>query len=225
LRIHVVVAPPLDESLGFDEKWVEAASSMTVKDVLSLLGISLEAEWLKGVRVLVDGREAGLNRRVKAGTEIVLAPIEGYWEGRVVDDTPSLDALTAKLRRAYASLGAGAVVVFIGFVKGVVDENRVYSLDYEAYEPYASDRLKEIAASIVRDFGVYDVRIYHRVGCLKPGETTIYIMVVGRSRKEAFDAARAALEKVKEEVPIWKLEKRKNGDFWIVGKGRRVKRG
>jgi len=120
--------------------------------------------------------------------------------------------------------GGGAIVLFMGYVKGLVNDSYVYELDYEAYEPYASKILNEIASQAEREEGVLEVRIYHRVGSLKPGEPTVYVIVAAKTRHIAFRVAEKVLEEVKHKVPIFKLEKRSNGEYWVIGNGRRVKK-
>lgn len=119
--------------------------------------------------------------------------------------------------------GSGALAVFIGYVKGVVDNNRVQELIYHVYEPYASRKLKQIIEE-EKDDDVQSIVVYHRVGRLKPGEPTIYIFVSATSRKKAFDKAEKILERIKHEVPIFKLEKRSDGEYWVLGNGKRIKR-
>ena len=115
------------------------------------------------------------------------------------------------------------MVIFIGFVKGKVDENNVEELEYEAYEPHATRKISEIVADELKRDGVLFIDVYHRVGKLKPGDHTIYVIAAAVNRQVAFDAARTTLERVKDEVPIFKLEKREDGEYWIIGE-RRVKR-
>lgn len=119
---------------------------------------------------------------------------------------------------------AGAVVLFIGFVKKKVDGKLVHRLDYDVYEPYATTKLNEIVEEESRRNGVLSIKAYHRVGSLKPGEPVVYIAVSSVKRVEAFDTARRVLERVKNEVPIFKLEVREDGEFWIIGDGLRVRR-
>ena len=145
-------------------------------------------------------------------------------DGRVIDRPLSLDELVSRITKEASGKGGGALVLFIGYVKGRVDGSEVNELDYEAYEPYASEKLREIAEKYEGREGVLDVEIYHRVGSLKPGEPTLYVIVAAKSRHQAFEAAREALEEVKHSVPIFKLEKRSDGEYWVVGDGRRVKR-
>jgi len=45
------------------------------------------------------------------------------------------------------------------------------------------------------------------VGSLRPGDATLYVFVSAVNREVAFRVAREALERVKHEVPIFKLER------------------
>ncbi len=145
-------------------------------------------------------------------------------DGRVIDEKLCLDELVSEITEKTSGKGGGALVLFIGYVKGEVNGSQVDELDYEAYEPYASQMLREIAEKYEEKKGVLDVRIYHRVGNLKPGETTLYVIVAAKNRHQAFEAAREALEEVKHRVPIFKLEKRSDGEYWVIGDGKRVRR-
>ncbi len=145
-------------------------------------------------------------------------------DGRIIEKPLDLNELVASIIEDTAEKGAGALVLFVGYVKGRVDDSEVSELDYEAYEPHASRMLKEIAEKYERKEGVLNVRIYHRVGNLKPGETTLYVAVSAKSRHQAFQVAKEALEEVKHRVPIFKLEKREDGEYWVIGNGRRIKR-
>ncbi len=120
--------------------------------------------------------------------------------------------------------GCGALVMFMGFVKGLVNDESVSKLIYEAYENFALSKMREIGNDALKNFRVRDVVVIHRVGDLRPGDPTIYILVTARERSEAFRAAEYVLERVKHEVPISKLEIREDGEFWVLGDGRRIRR-
>ncbi len=126
--------------------------------------------------------------------------------------------------KALGREGFGAVVVFVGVVKGLVEGAAVSELKYEAYEELAEKILTRIAEEEMRKHGLGAVAIYHRVGDLKPGDTTVYIVVAARGRREGFAAAAEILNRVKHEAPIYKLEVREDGEFWVIGDGERVPR-
>lgn len=173
---------------------------------------------------LVNGRNATENYLLREGDEVaVMPPVSGG--GGLIADEIDLDKEVEDVISKTAPLGAGGVVIFVGFVKGRVDGAEVGELDYEAYEPYASQKIAEIEQWARSLDGVLDARIYHRVGSLKPGDHTIYVLVAGVNREISFAVARQALERVKHEVPIFKLERRSDGDYWVIGDGKRVKRG
>jgi molybdopterin synthase catalytic subunit len=46
----------------------------------------------------------------------------------------------------------------------------------------------------------------HRLGMLSVGEPSVAIVAASPHRAEAFAACRAAIEKIKARVPIWKKE-------------------
>ncbi len=142
----------------------------------------------------------------------------------VVRELPGLNKLISDLIKSSAPEGCGALAIFIGYVKGFVEGHLVKELIYEAHESYAKRVLKRIADEVRSKYGVKDVVIIHRVGRLKPGEASVIIAVTSEGRDEAFKAAREALERVKHEAPIYKLEVRDDGEYWVMSDGRRVRR-
>jgi molybdopterin synthase catalytic subunit len=86
--------------------------------------------------------------------------------------------------------GIGAVMVFIGIVKDVVEGRKVHELFYEAHEEYALKVLDRIASEELDKDGVEAIEIMHRLGPAKQGEKTLYIAVAARGRKEALDAVK-----------------------------------
>jgi len=143
--------------------------------------------------------------------------------GKITRGDIDLNKLVEDIAKS-AEEGIGAIALFIGVVKGVVDGDKVFSLLYEEYEPYATRKLESIASDLSSRKGVRDVLIYHWTGERKVGEITVVIAVSAIGRKEAIETLAEAIERVKKEVPIFKLEKRESGDYWIIGDGTRVKR-
>ncbi len=172
--------------------------------------------------VLVNGKSVGHDHIINDGDEVAIMP-PASGGGGVVDRELDINKIVEEVIRSTVDGGAGGVVIFVGFVKGKVDENNVEELEYEAYEPHATRKISEIVADERKRDGVLFIDVYHRVGRLKPGDHTIYVIAAAVNRHVAFDAARATLERVKDEVPIFKLEKREDGEYWIIGE-KRVKR-
>jgi molybdopterin synthase catalytic subunit len=133
--------------------------------------------------------------------------------------TDPLD-IQAVVRRAEEAAGAGrhgAVVVFVGNVRGENLGRRVINLHYEAYEPLAINAFGIIAAEAADVWPGVSVAVRHRVGRVAIGEASIVIAAASLHRAEAFQACRYVIERVKQIVPIWKREVFEGGEAWIEG--------
>jgi molybdopterin synthase catalytic subunit len=61
------------------------------------------------------------------------------------------------------------------------------------------------------------IALLHAIGDLAVGEHTILVAVSSAHREDAFDACRAALEAVKDRVPVFKREVTADGAHRWVG--------
>ena len=115
----------------------------------------------------------------------------------------------------------GAVVLFSGTVRDHADgRTGVTSLTYEAYEEHVVTCLARIAAELRRrwpDAG--RVVLWHRVGELGLGESSVVVAVSSPHRAEAFEAARFGIDALKASAPIWKKESWGDGadEGWALG--------
>jgi molybdopterin synthase catalytic subunit len=113
----------------------------------------------------------------------------------------------------------GAVVVFSGTIRDHAEgRDGVEHLTYEAYEEQVVPRFAQIGAEVRRrwpDTG--RVALLHRVGRLEIGESSVVAVVSAPHRAEAFDAARYAIDALKESAPIWKHEVWSDGADWGTG--------
>ncbi len=109
----------------------------------------------------------------------------------------------------------GAMGIFIGFVRRLSNDKEVVRLEYEAYEPIFSEKIKEIEERLKDYPGVEGVRIFHKTGVLKPGEDIIYVVIMGRHRKDLWEPLAKSMEIVKKELPIWKKEVYSDGEVWV----------
>ncbi len=122
----------------------------------------------------------------------------------------------AALGEAVADPEAGGVVVFSGVVRNETGGRPVKFLEYEAHAPMAEAKMREIGAMArARWPGVKRVAMVHRVGRLEIGEASIVIAVSAAHRREAFEACRFAIDRLKETVPVWKKEYFEDGEVWV----------
>ena len=133
---------------------------------------------------------------------------------RVTSDPLSVDEALA----AVADGGAGGTCVFIGTVRDHSKAGDVTGLRYEAWDELAVARLNEIAGELFDKWPVKKVAILHRTGDLGIGETSVVIACSAPHRADAFDACRHGIERLKEDVPIWKKEALVTGEaYWVMG--------
>jgi molybdopterin synthase catalytic subunit len=113
----------------------------------------------------------------------------------------------------------GAVVSFLGVVRDHAEgRDDVVALTYEAYEAPALRRLAEIAAGLRAEWPALDrIAVVHRLGRLTLSETAVAVVVSSPHRPDAFAAALACIDRVKESVPIWKKEHWATGADWGLG--------
>ena len=121
------------------------------------------------------------------------------------------EAITATVR-ANAN---GGVVTFLGTTRDDTDGRRVLYLEYEAYEGMAEKMLARIADEIRERWGIADVSIAHRFGRLEIGEVSLVVAVASPHRSEAFAACQYAVDRIKQNVPIWKKEVFEDGEVWV----------
>jgi molybdopterin synthase catalytic subunit len=113
----------------------------------------------------------------------------------------------AVLVAAVSDARCGAVVGFLGIVRGTADDGRsVTGLTYEAYRAMALPELTRIAAEARAQFDGARVAIAHRTGTLQVGEPSVAVAAAAPHRAAAFDACEYAIDELKRRVPIWKKE-------------------
>lgn len=120
----------------------------------------------------------------------------------------------AALVARVAGRGRGATVLFLGTVRDRDPKaagREVVAIDYSAYEPMAERVLEAIERDLAAEHDGLAVALVHRLGTLDVGDASIAIAAASPRRDAAFAAARRALERVKREAPIWKLERSADG--------------
>jgi molybdopterin synthase catalytic subunit len=112
----------------------------------------------------------------------------------------------------------GGSCLFLGTVRDHSAAGAVTSLTYEAWEEMAAKRLEEIGGEMLEKWPVRKVALLHRTGDLGIGETSVVVACSAPHRAEAFDACRYGIERLKEDVPIWKKEQLAEGEsHWVMG--------
>ncbi len=111
-----------------------------------------------------------------------------------------------KLFNEFRNPASGAVVLFSGEVRDSNKGKKVTHLEYEAYEPMADKMIGEILDEAKNHFKLNQVACVHRLGRVEISGCAVVVITGAGHRKEAYDANRYIIDRVKNEVPIWKHE-------------------
>jgi len=100
--------------------------------------------------------------------------------------------------------GCGAVARFDGIVRGLEGGKEIAGLCYEAYAPMAEKVIRDILAELSLKHPCERVRVSHRIGFVPVGEAAIIMDVHSSHRGEAFALLQKFMDRLKQDVPIWK---------------------
>lgn len=100
----------------------------------------------------------------------------------------------------------GALAEFTGTVRGEENTRPISALVYEAYQPMAETVMRRILTELATAHRCLAVRVQHRIGLVRVGEAAIHIAVQARHRAEAFALLAAFMDRLKQDVPIWKTD-------------------
>ena len=134
----------------------------------------------------------------------------------IVDGPLTGDSLLAT-RLAHPAFGA--IASFLGTVRDHHHGRGVTRLHYECYRPMAEKVLvaliSEVAERCDRDLAA---SVHHGIGTMTPGHVSVAIHVASAHRVAAFDACRQLIERIKQDLPVWKREFYADGrDAWLKG--------
>lgn len=101
---------------------------------------------------------------------------------------------------------SGAVVLFSGEVRDNNKGKEVSHLEYEAYAPMAEKMIAEILDSAIKKWNLNQAACVHRIGMLAVSECAVVVITGAAHRAEAYTANQYIIDRVKNEVPIWKHE-------------------
>ncbi len=104
----------------------------------------------------------------------------------------------------FVDAGVGAVAEFRGLVRGEESGAVIGGLVYEAYQPMAEREIARIVEALAKAHPVAEVRVMHRIGRVAVGEAAIYVGVAAKHRAEAFALLAGFMDRLKQDVPIWK---------------------
>jgi len=207
VKITVRLFAGLRERAGADRVELDLPDDARAADVLAAMGLQ------PGQCIVALDREyAAPDAPVRVEQEVALIPPVSGGASAVrlieVSDQPlDLGRCAFEVRDPRA----GAVVCFEGVTR------EVDALDYEAYAEMARAKLRAIGEEEAVRHRLCAVALVHRTGRVPRSEPSVIVAASAPHRGEAFAGARALIDRVKAEAPIWKVELSADGERRVEG--------
>jgi len=208
-------------------RWFGTGEDRTLSDALDALAPECDYALVEG------GRELSLPKVVLGGEP----PAETVEEGDVlaraetaadadvdallgaiedVDPYETLGSLVARAKASSDAEFAGAIATFTGRVRTRDGEGDVATeaLEFERYDGVAEERTAAIREELERRDGVHEVLLHHRTGVVEAGEDIVFVVVLAGHRAEAFETVEDGIDRLKDEVPLFKKEITVEDESW-----------
>ncbi|MFC7096947.1 molybdopterin synthase [Halobaculum marinum] len=212
-----------DYRLGEDGTWSGSGTDDSFPALLDRLAPDFDYALVAGfshlrLPTVVVGEEAvpgDVVARVDDAADLVLADLVDHVE--TADPHVTLETLIDEAKASEGADRSGAIATFTGRVraKDSADDDRTEVLEFEKYEGVAADRMATIERELTEREGVFDVRMHHRVGVVADGEDIVFVVVLAGHRTEAFRTVEDGINRLKDEVPIFKKETTESAEFWV----------
>jgi molybdopterin synthase catalytic subunit len=108
------------------------------------------------------------------------------------------------LRSRKLSNGMGAVIYFLGVVRGTEEGRAIEAIEYEAFQRMVEHQFNLLFDEMEKRWPIESVRLVHRIGRAKVTEPSLWVEVIAPHRGEAFAACQWLIDEMKRVVPIWK---------------------
>ncbi|KPN30173.1 putative bifunctional molybdopterin-guanine dinucleotide biosynthesis protein MobB/MoaE [Halolamina pelagica] len=134
-----------------------------------------------------------------------------------LDPYVTLETLVTEAKQSPLAERSGAIATFTGRVraKDAADDSRTTHLKFEKYDGVAEQRMADIAAALEEREGVFEVLFHHRTGVVVDGEDIVFVVVLAGHRREAFRTVEDGIDRLKDEVPLFKKETTEDEEFWV----------
>jgi molybdopterin synthase catalytic subunit len=113
------------------------------------------------------------------------------------------------------SKNIGGITTFLGTGRELSKGENISKLNFEHYPKMAEKKLAEIRLQAIKEYGIIEMIIIHRIGKIDIGENIVLIVAAGEHRKETFKACEWAIAELKRTTPIWKRETTSTGEVWV----------
>ena len=220
VRITLRCFAGVRDALGTERMELEIPAGTTAEGLRQKLGKDRPALLRVPVAYAVNRDYARGDSTLREGDEVAfIPPISG---GAGARDLYRFDLVHGpidprELEAECRTDADGAVLTFLGTTRDRNEGAEVQLLQYEAYPEMAQRVMCSLFEEAIKRYPITRARVVHRLGDVPIGETSVAIVVASPHRGPAFDACRFLIDRLKNEVPIWKRERLRDGDGvrWI----------
>ncbi|APX97959.1 molybdopterin synthase [Natronorubrum daqingense] len=215
--------------LGADGDWTASGTGLTVNDAIDRLATDCEYGIVVGVPTLryptlvvgsaddgdIDTDSGSVIDVIEHPADLEVDAVKTELER--TDPYETLESLVSRVKRSPKAERSGAIATFTGRVraKDSDDDARTTHLEFEKYEGVAEARMDALERDLEARDGVLEVELYHRTGVVEDGEDIVFVVVLAGHREEAFETVEDGINRLKDEVPLFKKEVTVDDEFWV----------
>ncbi len=218
-----------NDAAGADEvhrlgggSWTVSARERDLEEILQDIAPRTDYAVLRGfpdaaVGTVTLGRADHDGETVLAATDAAAVETDEIIEAiERLDPYETLESLVADAKASPDETFSGAIATFTGRVREreSPDDTSTEYLEFEKYDGVAEARMADIRADLEGREGVYEVRLHHKTGVVEAGEDIVFVVVLAGHRSEAFETVSDGIDRLKDEVPLFKKEVTVDGEFW-----------
>ncbi len=208
-----------------DEKgnWSASGSNMTLTKLFDIIATEHDYALVSGFEnanipyLVLDGHPHKGTTLMELDSAEDLDTTQLLLDLHTTEPFETLDSLIAKAVKSPNANQAGAIATFTGRVRELdhPSDSSTIRLEFEKYTGIAESRLQQICSDLCQRDGIFEVLMHHRVGHIESGQNVVFVVVLGAHRDEAFKTVQDGIDRLKNEVPIFKKEVKIDGSFWL----------
>jgi len=226
MHVTLLYFASLREITGLDKEDLEVASGCNLAGLRDLLVEKWPAMAQVPFVFACNQEYAGLDEVLADGDEVALVPaISGGSgkgpEGKGADERISFDFTSSPidprpLEDEVRRNADGAVLSFLGVTRNHHEGKGVKTLSYECFEGMARKQMMTILGDVMAEQDLGRIAMRHRLGEVPIGEASVVLTVSAPHRRPCFEAVAEIMDRLKQEVPIFKKEYLEGGgEHWV----------
>jgi len=218
---HREAGAALTVGISDDAGWFATGEDRTLDDALDRLAVRCDYAIVEGyseidLPQIALGGDGGEDVRLSAPEADAVDIEDAVAAIEATDPYECLQSLIAEVKASPREDRAGAIATFTGRVraKESPDDDPTEYLEFERYDGVAQERMATLREELESREGVQEVRLHHRTGVVEAGEDIVFVVVLAGHREEAFRTVEDGINRLKDEVPLFKKEVTVSETFW-----------